>query len=114
MSVTTGGRAWQAYTSYKLGGPLSELLYSPAAFGIDFGARDAPRPRARANPMLGVCGNTLWLLGGAVEVRSRAHAQLHTGCVAFEAVPCQVAGVHMLCCKWRPARRLPAALAEVH
>jgi hypothetical protein len=85
--MTSWGRARQAYTSYKLGGPLSELLYSPAAFGIDFGARDAPRPRARANPMLAVCGNTLWLLGGAVEVRDRAHAHLHAGCVATEAVP---------------------------
>lgn len=59
----------QAYTTYKLGGPVSELLYSPAAYGIDFAARDAPRPRARANPMLAVAGNMLWLLGGVVEVR---------------------------------------------
>ena len=59
----------QAYTTYKLGGPVSELLYSPATYGIDFAARDAPRPRARANPMLAVAGNTLWLLGGVVEVR---------------------------------------------
>ncbi|KAK9845440.1 hypothetical protein WJX81_006475 [Elliptochloris bilobata] len=58
----------KAYTTYKLGGPVSELLYSPATYGIDFAARDAPRPRARANPMLAVCGNTLWLLGGVVEV----------------------------------------------
>ena len=48
---------------------MSELLYSPAAYGIDIAARDAPRPRARANPMLAVAGNTLWLLGGVVEVR---------------------------------------------
>ena len=32
------------------------------------------RPCARANPMLAVAGNALWLLGGIVEVRS---AQWH-------------------------------------
>ena len=73
-SADMRGTAAQAYTTYKLGGPVSELLYSPAAYGIDFAARDAPRPRARANPMLAVAGNTLWLLGGVVEVRS---AQWH-------------------------------------
>ena len=36
----------QAYKTYRLGGKLSELLYSPAAFGIDLSHQDMPRPRA--------------------------------------------------------------------
>ena len=67
-------RAAQAYKTYKLGGKLSEMLYSPATYGVDFGGggggRDRlPRPKARANAHLAVVGNTLWLLGGLVEVR---------------------------------------------
>ena len=62
----------QAYLTYRLGGAVSELLYSPATYGIDYGssAGALPRPRARANPMMAVCGNTLCLLGGVVEVRT--------------------------------------------
>ncbi|CAL8469827.1 g9369 [Coccomyxa elongata] len=58
----------KAYKTYKLGGSASELLYSPATYGIDLSHKDMPRPRARANPMMAVVGNTLWLLGGLVEV----------------------------------------------
>ncbi|EIE25653.1 galactose oxidase [Coccomyxa subellipsoidea C-169] len=58
----------KAYKTYKLGGNISELLYSPATYGIDLSHKDVPRPRARANPMMAVVGNTLWMLGGVVEV----------------------------------------------
>ena len=46
------------------------MLYSPAAYGVDFGGSrsNLPRPKARANAHLAVVGNTLWLLGGLVEV----------------------------------------------
>ena len=41
--------AAQAYKTYKLGGKLSEMLYSPATYGVDFGGgggRDKlPRPK---------------------------------------------------------------------
>jgi hypothetical protein len=37
----------QAYTTYKLGGQISELLYSPATYGIDLSAKDMIKPRAR-------------------------------------------------------------------
>ena len=58
----------QAFKTYKLGGKLSELLYSPAAVhGMDLKAASL-RPRARANPMLAVCQTTLYLYGGVVEV----------------------------------------------
>ncbi|KAK9802848.1 hypothetical protein WJX73_007641 [Symbiochloris irregularis] len=58
----------KAYKTYKLGGKLSELLYSPAAaHGVDLTAASV-KPRARANPMLTVCHHTLYLYGGVVEV----------------------------------------------
>lgn len=34
----------QAYQTYKLGGKISELLYSPAAYGIDLSSKDMPKP----------------------------------------------------------------------
>ena len=58
----------QAYKSYRLGGSISELLYSPALYGIDLSAADAPRPRARSSAMCCTVGHTLWLFGGIVEV----------------------------------------------
>lgn len=61
-------RLLQAYTTYKLGGKLSEMLYSPATYGVDFSAKHLPRPKARANPTMAVVGNHLWLMGGIVEV----------------------------------------------
>lgn len=60
----------QAYKAYKLGGKVSELLYSPALYGIDLSAQNMPKPRARSSPMLAVVGNTLWLFGGTVEVNT--------------------------------------------
>ena len=66
--ATDGGCTAQAYTTYKLGGKLSEMLYSPATYGVDFSGKNLPRPKARANGNLAVTGNTLWLMGGIVEV----------------------------------------------
>lgn len=57
-----------AYTAYKLGGQVSELLYSPAAYGIDLSATDMIKPRARSAPMLAVLKNTMWMWGGMVEI----------------------------------------------
>jgi len=114
----------KAYKLYRIGGAVSEILYSPAAFGLDMSAASAPKPRARisaqarrppppppqlgplrlaplrlgaaaataaaaaaaasvsraeANPpicfyrrrQVAVVGNTLWLLGGTVELGDR-------------------------------------------
>ena len=58
----------QAYKSYRLGGSISELLYSPALYGIDLSTADAPRPQARSSAMCCTVGNDLWLFGGIVEV----------------------------------------------
>lgn len=30
----------QAYKTYRLGGQISELLYSPATYGVDFSSKD--------------------------------------------------------------------------
>lgn len=69
--------AVQAYKAYKLGGKVSELLYSPALYGIDLSAQNMPKPRARSSAMMAVVGNTLWLFGGMVEVRSYAPVYKH-------------------------------------
>ncbi|KAL4541299.1 hypothetical protein Ndes2437B_g05679 [Nannochloris sp. 'desiccata'] len=57
-----------AMKAYKLGGQISELLYSPASFGIDLSAKDMIKPRARSAPMLAVLRHTLWMWGGMVEI----------------------------------------------
>ena len=36
----------------KVGGVVSELLYSPAAYGLDMSVRNAPKPRARISPQV--------------------------------------------------------------
>jgi hypothetical protein len=57
----------QAYKTYRLGGEISELLYSPATYGLDLSSKDLIKPRARAAPMLCVLRNTMWMLGGQVR-----------------------------------------------
>lgn len=58
----------KAYTAYKLGGVVSELLYSPALYGVDLSAKDQPKPKGRINASVAVLGNDLWVFGGIVEV----------------------------------------------
>lgn len=58
----------KAMQTYRVGGKVSELLYSPATVGIDWSSKDIVRPRARAAPLMAVLKNTLWLLGGVVEI----------------------------------------------
>mmetsp|Transcript_2540 Transcript_2540/g.7716 ORF Transcript_2540/g.7716 Transcript_2540/m.7716 type:complete len:212 (+) Transcript_2540:138-773(+) len=58
----------KAYETYKVGGKISELLYSPATYGIDWDSKELIRPRARSAPTLFVLKNTLWLWGGMVEI----------------------------------------------
>ena len=66
----------QAYQTYKLGGKVSELLYSPATYGVDFGSKALLKPRARQAPLMAVVKNTLWLMGGIIEV-SLCYPYLH-------------------------------------
>lgn len=58
----------KAYRLYRLGGVVSEILYSPAAFGLDMSAKNMPRPKARLGAQVCVVGNTLWLFGGTIEI----------------------------------------------
>ena len=37
----------KAYRVYQLGGAISEILYSPAAYGLDMSVRNMPRPKGR-------------------------------------------------------------------
>eukprot|EP00882_Tetradesmus_deserticola_P015643 GHRQ01016668.1.p1 GENE.GHRQ01016668.1~~GHRQ01016668.1.p1 ORF type:complete len:174 (+),score=48.83 GHRQ01016668.1:370-891(+) len=66
--LTRGYVVRKAYKLYQLGGVVSEILYSPAAYGLDMSVKNMPKPRARISPQIAVAGNTLWLLGGVVEV----------------------------------------------
>jgi Galactose oxidase, central domain/IQ calmodulin-binding motif len=66
----------QAFKVYKMGGAISEVLYSPAAYGVDLSSRGAPRPRARINASAAVVRNTLWLFGGCVEIGDK-EVRLH-------------------------------------
>lgn len=52
----------KAYKLYKIGGVVSEILYSPAAFGLDMSVKNQLKPRARINAQ--VCA----VLGWAVVV----------------------------------------------
>jgi hypothetical protein len=42
----------KAYKLYQLGGVVSEILYSPAAYGLDMSAKNMPKPRARISPQV--------------------------------------------------------------
>lgn len=58
----------KAFKVYRLGGTISEVLYSPAAYGVDLSSRNAPKPRARINASACVLRNTLYMFGGCVEI----------------------------------------------
>ena len=61
-----GHRVRKAMKLYRVGGVVSELLYSPGT------GEEAPKPtakpRGRINASVCVVGNDLWLYGGIVEV----------------------------------------------
>lgn len=61
----------KAMRLYRIGGKISEVLYSPAAYGVDLSSQNAPKPRARINANICVVKNKLWLLGGIVEIGDR-------------------------------------------
>lgn len=64
-----GYRIRKAFETYRLGGEISELLYSPAAHGIDWSSVDQIKPRARSAAMCAVAkNNVMWMFGGTVEI----------------------------------------------
>ena len=56
----------KAYKLYRVGGQVSELLYSPGSG--EAAPKTAPRPRGRMNAAVAVRGNNMYLFGGAVEI----------------------------------------------
>jgi len=58
----------KAYKVYRLGGKVSEILYSPAQYGVAPDSGSHAKPRGRINAAAAVVGNTLWLFGGIVEI----------------------------------------------
>ncbi|GLC36147.1 hypothetical protein PLESTB_001375400 [Pleodorina starrii] len=61
----------KAYQLYRIGGVVSEILYSPATYGLDLSVLNIPKPKARICALTTIVGSTLWLLGGTVEVGSK-------------------------------------------
>jgi hypothetical protein len=59
----------KAYQAYRVGGVVSELLYSPASYGVDPRSQDYPKPRGRINAHVTTSsGSDMWIYGGIVEV----------------------------------------------
>jgi hypothetical protein len=61
----------------QVGGVVSELLYSPAAYGLDMSIRNMPKPRARISPQVRGAG-------GRAPHQPRAHVprpRVCAGCV---------------------------------
>jgi hypothetical protein len=68
----------KAYKLYQLGGVVSEILYSPAAYGLDMSVRNMPKPRARISPQVCLkCGwHLMMVFGGRGAGHERQkHAQ---------------------------------------
>jgi len=76
----------KAYKLYQLGGVVSEILYSPAAYGLDMSAKNMPKPRARISPQ--VMGRTrlAWVAGWVRKVVCRSGSQT---CCGFDALTVQ-------------------------
>ncbi len=67
----------KAFQAYKLGGQISELLYSPATYGVDLSAADMLKPRARSAPMVSEQVRPVW-----------ARAGLESTCTASAVLTC--------------------------
>lgn len=50
----------KAYKLYQLGGVVSEILYSPAAYGLDMSAKNLPKPRGRISPQVSGVWMGVW------------------------------------------------------
>ena len=88
----------KAFKLYKVGGQVSELLYSPGSG--EAAPKTAPRPRGRMNAATAVRGNVLYLYGGAVEMGDAEVALDDVWALELTARP-----------KWRLVAELSAAAA---
>ena len=92
----------KAYKLYRIGGQVSELLYSPGSG--EAAPKTAPRPRGRMNAALAVRGNVMYLFGGAVEIGDVEVALDDVWALELTARP-----------KWRKvAEYSPEVAARVH
>ena len=56
----------KAYKLYKVGGVVSELLYSPGSG--EAAPKTLPKPRGRINAAISIKANSMYLFGGGVEL----------------------------------------------
>ena len=61
-----GYQVRKAYKLYKVGGVVSELLYSPGSGEAP--PKSLPRPRGRINAALAIKANMMYLFGGIIEL----------------------------------------------
>jgi hypothetical protein len=93
-----GYQVRKAFKLYKVGGQVSELLYSPGSG--EAAPKTAPRPRGRMNASIATRGNLLYLYGGAVEMGDAEVALDDVWVLELTARP-----------KWRLVAELSAAAA---
>ncbi len=88
----------KAYQLYKIGGVVSEILYSPATYGLDLSVLNMPKPRARISALVSVFTYPLlYVLKCSYTVSygdSHAHHAQAAGSqlVGGQAVPCRTVG----------------------
>ena len=56
----------KAYKLYKVGGVVSELLYSPGSG--EAAPKTLPKPRGRINAAISIKANSMYLFGGVIEL----------------------------------------------
>ena len=93
-----GYQVRKAFKLYKVGGQVSELLYSPGSG--EAAPKTAQRPRGRMNASIATRGNLLYLYGGAVEMGDAEVALDDVWVLELTARP-----------KWRLVAELSAAAA---
>lgn len=93
----------KAYKLYRLGGVVSEILYSPAAYGLDMSAKNMPRPKARLGAQVCVpCAQPTTLL--CVSTSVPAHCFRHaSNCCRIAAQHFWFHGSHQLAWHQSPA-----------
>jgi hypothetical protein len=68
----------KAYTLYRIGGVVSEILYSPAAYGLDLSVLNQPKPKARISALVraAMMLAVKWLSGNVRAVSPRPKARI--------------------------------------
>ena len=69
LARSRGYQVRKAYKLYKVGGVVSELLYSPGSG--EAAPKTLPKPRGRINAAISIKANSMYLFGGVVELGDR-------------------------------------------